>query len=431
VGHTASGLITKIKKFLAVDYINMINLLQFFFFIFSWIVWFSFSADGFIETKIFALVLLGNCAIQHLLLFPKKKFSWVKPLLFINLLLTYWISLEDPTRITFYFYDLFIAQAVIFYPLGFAIRFTAYTSLSCFIGVFANGLPTVYIWRNLISFVLVFLFMLMTVDLYKKRVTLAFSKTLLAEQKSLLEKTNRNLRQSVAALEEMAVLKERNRIAKEIHDNVGHSLTAVIVQVEAAIRLLPVNTKLAQEKMVLAQDQVRKGLEGIRESVRTLSPVEEKKDILAALKKVVADVEKNTGVRVITDYKNITQIPDPIGKAIYNALKEGLTNGIKHGKAKEFLFTLADTGSEIDFKLKDNGVGCDTKNFGFGLSAMKERVEEFGGAFSFVSQIQNGCLIHLVFPSGKTLASGGNSGQNKSAPGRRSAVNDRRAQDHS
>jgi len=395
---TLIRIIRRMKAFFIVDYINLINLFQYFFFLFSWAVWFFFSGKGEIETKIFALILLGICSLLHSYLLPRKKQSWAKPLLFVNLLLTYWISIEDPVHITFYFYDILIAEAVVFFPLAFAIRFSIYSFLTCLISLSVSSLPVVYVWRNLISFLLVFFFMLLTVDLYKKRLSLAYSETLLAEQKKLLEKTNQSLRQSIDALEEMVVLKERNRIAREIHDNVGHSLTAAVIQIEAGIRLTNANPVRAVEKLLSAQDQIRCGLEAIRQSVRTLSLGEKNKDMLTALKLLIIEAEQHFGVIVDTKIDDIRRMPEIAGKAIYYALKEGLTNGVKHGRATRFSFSLENCEETISFRLQDNGGGCDGCHPGFGLTAMKERTEEADGSFSFLSAIGKGCLVEISFP---------------------------------
>ncbi|HNT95407.1 MAG TPA: sensor histidine kinase [Thermotogota bacterium] len=392
------GIVQRLKAFFIVDYINLINLFQYFFFLFSWSVWFFFSRQGETETKVFSLISLGLCTLLHSVLLPRRKLSWAKPLLFINLLLTYWISIEDPAHITFYFYDILIAEAVVFFPLTFAIRFSIYSSLTCLISLAVSSLPVVYVWRNLISFLLVFFFMLLTVDLYKKRLSLAYSETLLAEQKKLLEKTNQSLRQSINALEEMVVLKERNRIAREIHDNVGHSLTAAVIQIEAGIRLASANPGRAVEKLLSAQDQVRCGLEAIRQSVRTLSLGEKSKDLLTALKLLIIEAERHFGVVVESKIENLGRFPEQTGKAVYYALKEGLTNGVKHGKATRFSFSLENREDKLSFQLRDNGGGCDGYHPGFGLSAMKDRVEEAGGAFSFFSDTGNGCLVEITFP---------------------------------
>ena len=148
-----------------------------------------------------------------------------------------------------------------------------------------------------------------------------------------LENTFIKLKETSEELEEVTALKERNRIAREIHDTVGHTLTTVLLEMEAGERLLSTNQKLALEKFGLAKGQVRKGLNDIRESVSTLQAGKDILDFIPSLKLLISEITKHGDIYVKYDISELPELNEAQRKALYRALQEGLTNGIKHGES--------------------------------------------------------------------------------------------------
>lgn len=352
---------------------------------------------------VISVIILISVSLRHLICFRKGIYpDLAKGLLLIDITFVFWMSFQDPAKFTFYIYDVLIAESVFFFHFKFGILSTSIITATTILSVFSFGYDHVLIWRNMASYMLVYFFMLFVVRLNDKRINLRSSTALLNEQKELLEKAYKNLRQSSLALEEMTILRERNRIAREIHDSVGHALTAVIVQVEAAKRLMDRDQDLAKMKIEQAQEQIRIGLDSIRTSVRTLKEGDNVLDFHAAINALIKETEAHTGIKVIRNVNISKDIHEKTQKIIYRALQEGLTNGIKHGKASIFKFTLNEYNSKIFFTLEDNGMGCDKIIPGFGLSAMKERVEELNGDFEISSENSKGCKICFwLFNDGK------------------------------
>ncbi|WP_340005685.1 AAA family ATPase [Paenibacillus sp. FSL K6-0276] len=209
----------------------------------------------------------------------------------------------------------------------------------------------------------------------------------------------RSMRETSAALAEATVYEERNRIAQEIHDIVGHTLTSTILQIEAGKRLLQKkDIDSGVQRLVEAQDLVRHSLNEIRGSVHMLKE-DKYSDLSVMLKQLIRDTERNAGVVIHTV---IYDLPEPMStaykKAIYHALQEGLTNGIRHGKSTEFHFSLESVGANLQFRLKDRGSGDSPIVMGFGLRTMKERVEQLGGSLSIDSEMNEGCLLEIDLP---------------------------------
>ncbi|MDN5344482.1 MAG: hypothetical protein PWQ18_593, partial [Clostridia bacterium] len=181
------------------------------------------------------------------------------------------------------------------------------------------------------------------------------------------------------------------------HDTVGHTLTSVLVQIEAGRRLLHKDAGLVGRKLEQCQEQLRKGLDDIRRSLRLLRESGAPGGV-PDLETLIRDVVKNTGVTV--DYR-IAPLPrlDPARRyVLYRALQEGLTNGIRHGGSKSFSFSLTEENGTARFLLQDYGKGAEEIQPGFGLTSMRERVKELNGNLAVSSRAGAGCRIEITLP---------------------------------
>ncbi|RAV19366.1 AAA family ATPase [Paenibacillus contaminans] len=199
------------------------------------------------------------------------------------------------------------------------------------------------------------------------------------------------------ALAETMVYAERNRIAQEIHDIVGHTLTSTIVQIEAGKRLLQKDAEGAVTRFKEAQDLVRHSLSEIRNSVHMLKE-DKYYDITEALQQLIQDTERNTGVLIHAEMDPISHLSLIQKKVIYHALQEGLTNGIRHGGCNTFSFSLRNDGSLIQFILADNGRGASNLEPGFGLKMMRDRVQQLKGTLYVDAEPDKGCLLRISLP---------------------------------
>jgi signal transduction histidine kinase len=252
-----------------------------------------------------------------------------------------------------------------------------------------------------LSFIAVYTIMWIVKYEIKQRSKLNETMFELKIKKRQLEHTYMKLKQTTEELEEFTIVKERNRIAREIHDTVGHTLTTVLLEMEAAERLIPVGPETALEKIRLAKGQVRRGLQDIRESVRTLQAGHEIMDLVPSLKLLIDETTKHGDIFIKYTISELPKLGEAQEKAIYRALQEGLTNGIKHGNSTAFVFMLNFENGDIKFSLQDNGRGTDNIVQGFGLAAMEERVRELGGIMKVSSKVDEGFNISINIPVGR------------------------------
>ncbi len=214
-----------------------------------------------------------------------------------------------------------------------------------------------------------------------------------------LNETNAKLVRAYDELKEIAVLEERQRIAKDIHDTVGHAITAVIMQTEAARLVLDSDPEDARRKISTANMQAKNALEQLRDSVHLLSGAETGGTLKTLLETIAHDSADGTGIAVRTDIEDIG-CGEEQRRFLGNSLKEGISNGFRHGGATAFWVEVKREGNTLRFLLSDNGEGSDpaTLKEGFGLSGMRTRAEKLGGSVEFSTEKGEGFEIRISLP---------------------------------
>ena len=214
-----------------------------------------------------------------------------------------------------------------------------------------------------------------------------------------LDNSKKELERAYAVVAEVTALEERQRIAKEIHDTAGHSLTTVIMQTEAAKRIIDTNPAEAKNKLIAANLQAKSTLDRLRESVHVLSGEMGSITLKNAMENIINESTDGTGIRIRAKIEDIVVSPSK-QRFLCNTLKEGISNGLRHGNATAFWFELKKVDGKIRFYLSDNGTGLATENFesGFGLTTMRDRVKKFGGDMYILSEPEEGFELNVVLP---------------------------------
>ncbi len=214
-----------------------------------------------------------------------------------------------------------------------------------------------------------------------------------------LDESKMELQKAYDELEEVTLLKERQRIAKDIHDTAGHSITTVIMQTEAAKLIIDENAVEAKNKIIAANLQAKNALEELRDSVHLLSGRTAKMSLKEAMELIARDSMDGTGITIRHAVEDVT-VSDEIYRFVCNTLKEGISNGLRHGKATAFWLELRKNKGNIEFLLSDNGCGANVTSLqeGLGLSGMKEHAERLGGKLDFSTELDEGFEISLVLP---------------------------------
>lgn len=207
---------------------------------------------------------------------------------------------------------------------------------------------------------------------------------------------------------ETAVLEERNRLAREIHDSLAHYLTVIAVQLEAAQKLVETQPERARAEVVKARRFTVECLQEVRRSVAALRAASlDELSLPRALRKLAGDFESNTGISVRVDIDLPEELhPRPeAALALYRVAQEGLTNVHRHAHASRAALSLRVDNTRLELAVRDNGVGPSeggasgaSAQGGFGLIGLRERVELLGGQLVFDRSAPRGALLMATVP---------------------------------
>jgi signal transduction histidine kinase len=200
-----------------------------------------------------------------------------------------------------------------------------------------------------------------------------------------------------------AIVEERNRMARDIHDTLAQGLTGVIVQLQAAEDATAKGyDKEAADHLQSARDLARAGLSEARRSVRALRPQAlEDASLWEALQTMIKNATAGTDLH--TDFQRrgkVRELPPIVQKNLLHIGQEALTNTLKYAHANRFETRLTFNQTQVRLELQDNGVGFKIKGRrdGFGLIGMKERVSQLGGQLTVTSARGKGTKIVVVSP---------------------------------
>lgn len=213
------------------------------------------------------------------------------------------------------------------------------------------------------------------------------------------KKLNQELTMKHYLAEKNARLEERENISRNIHNSVGHSITAAILTLEAADLLFDTAPEKAREKLNLANERIRESLASIRHAVRVLdheASLVSMEDFLCQLSAVIDDFTMSTTRQVFTDFSAIQkelQLPHEHAEFLTGALEELLSNGVRHGNASRFTIHLITDTGHILLKVTDNGTSDFSEHNmgeriqqGFGLKKLASYCKRCGGTASFENQ---------------------------------------------
>jgi len=234
---------------------------------------------------------------------------------------------------------------------------------------------------------------------------LALAHTAKDASNAKLAAAHSRLQEYSAQVEELSVIRERNRIAREIHDTLGHALTLLSVQLETATQLEARGDPRLHEELLQARQVAKACLTEVRHSVEALRPDDTSAGSLQEqLRKLVAEFETTCPETGITlDLEEATHPLNPeVCLTLYRCAQEALTNIRKHAHATKVLLRLSTSDEQVELTVLDNGQGCEPIHeqsaSGFGLRGMRERVALLDGRLSAGPQPGQGWRVEVVLP---------------------------------
>lgn len=212
-----------------------------------------------------------------------------------------------------------------------------------------------------------------------------------------LEEAKTRLLTTAREAAHLAETRERNRIARDIHDHVGHNLAAILLQLQVLQKLRGSNPAKAEALLQQSIGSLSQSLELLRDTVHNLKPREQPG--LDYIRKLI-DNFRFCPVQFSHSGNFDSLSPDHCA-IITSVLKEALTNAARHSGATEMEINIEVRERIIRLYIRDNGLGCATIREGLGISGMRERVQNAGGTVSINSR--NGFMIVCILPRDSSL----------------------------
>jgi signal transduction histidine kinase len=235
----------------------------------------------------------------------------------------------------------------------------------------------------------------------------AAQRTALSEAYQKQADANQRLQQYAATLEELAISRERNRLARELHDTLAHSLSAVTVQLEAVRSLWPKRPDKALEMLERADDTARTGLAEARRALQALraSPLEDL-GLALAVRELAENAAERTGARLDLHMPESVAgcLPDEVEQGVYRIAQESLENVVRHAGATALRIELAQSRGELKLSVQDDGQGMEADptaqagDAGLGIRGMQERAALIGAELEITSEAGSGTRIVLTVP---------------------------------
>ncbi|MDF9824861.1 signal transduction histidine kinase [Breznakia sp. PF5-3] len=198
---------------------------------------------------------------------------------------------------------------------------------------------------------------------------------------SELQLLNKQLQEYASIQEKMGETKERNRLAREIHDTLGHTLTGLSMGIDASMMLLDDNPEASKKQLERLSKTARQGLTDVRRSVNKLRPdALERHTLKEAIEQMIADFQllSDIEIRFACHMPTLAFEPDE-EDTIYRIIQESITNSVRHGNATKIFVSIALDNNNIILLIEDNGIGSKKIQYGFGLHHMKERIDLLNG----------------------------------------------------
>ncbi len=221
-----------------------------------------------------------------------------------------------------------------------------------------------------------------------RQAALALHQSRLTEQRRLEERRK-------------TILEERNRLARDIHDNLAQGFAAILMQLQAAQREACAMPPAVAAKLETAVDLARTHMIEARRSVGTLRPnASDREDVARALKRIADLAQRGTTVPIEINVEELPRFGDGVEREILGIAQEALTNAVRHSRARRITMHASSVRS-IGFRLSvaddGRGIARERPSSGFGMTSMQERAERIGASLTIVTAPRSGTEVVLAW----------------------------------
>lgn len=350
---------------------------------------------------ILVLIFFINYSRDYLLVSKKKPIQYIWASIALEMLLIISIGFIDKNDINLLLFFICVSSTTIIHPFIYSIfLITTYIGSIFFVYATRNG------FDNLIKSIIPMLF--------NYSVSIAFVvsmsylvKLQIREREKLtymndeLEKAYKKLIETSTVAQKLSLEQERTRIAREIHDTLAHTLTTLIIQLEACKKLSSLDPSRLLTELEKAQELSRSGFNDIKRSIKALRPKSmEEKSFLAAIISMINETMDNTNVHITLNnlLSQDINVVSQIEVALFRVIQESITNSIRHGQATEIEISIKQDNNIIQLDIMDNGTGCTNIKKGYGIQGIRERIESLNGNVEFFTSQYKGFKTKVSIP---------------------------------
>lgn len=201
----------------------------------------------------------------------------------------------------------------------------------------------------------------------------------------MVHQVNHELENYAAVSEKIAEDRERKRLAREIHDTLGHALTGIAAGVDACIAMIDINPEATKKQLMVISKVVRQGIVDVRNSLNKLRPgALEQHGFKGAIENMIEEFTSVSDLTISLDYLlDKVDFENTKEDILFRVIQESVTNAVRHGDATHIDISLYIEDNSLYLKIQDNGQGCEEIHYGFGLKQMKERLGMINGKVAY------------------------------------------------
>lgn len=201
----------------------------------------------------------------------------------------------------------------------------------------------------------------------------------------MVHQVNHELENYAAVSEKIAEDKERKRLAREIHDTLGHALTGIAAGVDACIAMIDINPEATKKQLMVISKVVRQVIVDVRNSLNKLRPgALEQHGFKGAIENMIEEFTSVSDLTISLDYRlDKVDFENTKEDILFRVIQESVTNAVRHGDATHIDISLYIEDNSLYLKIQDNGQGCEEIHYGFGLKQMKERLGMINGKVAY------------------------------------------------
>jgi len=318
-----------------------------------------------------------------------------KIFIILNMLLMFVFLYFDNSPLEQYFLLILIADCILAFSLTFSLTYIIGTYLAFYpyIIIINNISGGTYIFLDFLEDIVISIFCIVIIYMVKSQIMINVKyDALLIESNESYKK----LKKYSVKVEELAIVEERNRIALILHNSIGHSLTSIMLSLQAEKMELVSKKKIEKNAFANVETLIQEAMTLLRRTIESADNFMKDMPFDDLMDMFIRNAANNTKVNISYEANKSHFIKDEQRSVIFNVVIESITNAMKHSQCEQIIVKINGHEDRINIEILDDGCGFETIDYGYGITKMKEQVEQIGGSYKINSKV--GCQVKVILP---------------------------------